>query len=125
MITVSNEKYIADGKMIKCLFPFYTMWDWILRSLEDYVAYEQPYQITHWFVIDKNNNLKIYRKIYNTLHEGIYNSVSAMIEDSNIKYIVGPISKCYNMEYFIEYLTDNNIKFNKELDSEGKWKLFV
>lgn len=122
---MNEDKYIADGKWIKGLFPLTVTWQWILKSSEDYIAYEMPWQMTHWFIIDKNDNLKIYGKFYNIIHNSICDSISAMIEDPNIKYIVGPISKHYNMEYFIEYLTDNNIKFNKELDSEGKWKLFM
>lgn len=122
---MNEDKYIADGKWIKGLFHLSITWQWVHKSLVDYITNEMPWQMTHWFIIDKNDNLKIYRKFYNIMSNSIYDSISAMIEDSNIKHIVGPISKYYNMEYFIEYLTNNNIEFNKELDNEGKWKLFL
>ena len=122
---MSENIYIADGKWIKGLFPVSETWQWVLRSLEDYVTNEQPWQIAHWFIIDKNDNLKIYAKFYNVMQNSIQNSLLAMIEDSRVKYIVGPISKCYDMEYFIKYLTDNKIEFKKELNSKGAWMLFM
>lgn len=124
---MSEYVYIAeaDGKWIKGLFPFTETWPWILRSLEDYITNEQPWQIIHWFIIDKNDNLKIYTKIHNVMQNSMQDSLLSMIEDSRVKYIVGPISKCYDMEYFIKYLTDSKIEFKKELNSEGAWILFM
>ena len=119
------SEYIVDGKWIKGLFPVSETRRWILGSLEDYITNEQLWQIIHWFIIDKNDNLKIYKKFYNVMQNSIQDSLLAMIEDSRVKYIVGPISKCYDMEYFIKYLTNNNIKFKKELNSEGTWILFI
>lgn len=122
---MSEYVYMADGKWIKGLFPFFETWPWILRSLEDYITNEQPWQIIHWFIIDKNDNLKIYTKIHNVMQNSIQDSLLTMIEDSRVKYIVGPISKYYDMEYFIKYLTDSKIEFKKELNSEGAWILFM
>ena len=122
---MNENKYFANGKWIKGLFPSSITWQWVIKCLEEYTKNELPWQMIHWVIIDKNNNLKIYRKFYNALSNSICNCLSAMIEDSNIKYIIGPVSKQYNVNYFIDYLSDNNIEFNKELNNEGAWKVFL
>ena len=75
-----SENILANGKWIKGLFPISETWSWILRCLEDYITNEQPWQITHWFIIDKNDNLKIYTKFYNVMQNSMQNNEKLFVE---------------------------------------------
>ena len=118
------EKLYKIGIWEKGLFHVSETSPWLLSTIKDYGNNEQPHQILHWVVIDNQNNLKLFTTFYSCFTDTLYDTLKKVIDAPRIQYVVGSLSKQYDLTYFIKYLTDHNIEFNKEMNDNNEWKLF-
>ena len=96
----------------------------VMDAIGEYGSNELPHQFIYFYVITKDDHLKIYSIISNLLEKSFKDILDIIAENERIKTIVGPITKKYGMVYYETYLKDHNIKYDFEKNNEGRIVIF-
>ena len=98
----------------------------IFAALKDEEEYK-PFVRLQFFILTKDNSLKLANKIVDILTFGIADIHGEMIQfcyDNNYR-LVGVGSKKYGISYFQKQLDDKGIAYQFEHDNEGNAKIFI
>lgn len=99
---------------------------WTMEAIKEYGERGMPYQGMKFCVITEDNYLKIYTTTVNLIYHSFDNILSDIIcSDIRIKSIIGPLSEKYGMRYYQDYLDENNVNYQYDIDEKGYCHIYL
>lgn len=98
--------------------------EWAIESIKEYTNNfnnnRNPYQRIDFCVLTNEGFIKIFTTTVNFIQQSFNDLLDQICENTQIKTIVGPISKRYTWHYYQDYLDEQDIEYFYDVDAEGR-----